>query len=329
MKKINIIIISVILLLGLGIGIYTISTKSPEDNRVVIYAGAEDIVIESLQRELNKKFPKYDIVVEYMSSSNMATKINAEKTETIIDIAYDLEYGSIGLLSDYLEDLEYDESKYMDDFITENKKYVPVGVSTMAIIYSPSRLAKKGLAIPKNYEDLLKPEYKNLIAMPNPGTTGSGYIFLKSLVNNMGEEKAYKYFDKLNNNLLEFTSSGMTPVSMLERKEIEIAMGLTSQAARSITDGHDFEIVWFDEGSPYTFYVMSVIKGRMQRKAVRDVYEYIENTLNAKVNKECFIESAYKVSDYKIPNYPDKVPYSNMSNYTFEEKERLLNKWKY
>lgn len=327
MKKTIKIIISIVFIVGIIVGMITL-TKN-KNNRVVIYSMTEDVVNKMMLTELKNKFSKYDIVLEFMSSGNMATKIASEKENTIIDIAYDLEYGSIGQIGEYLEDLEYDEEKYLTEFITDNKKYVPVGISTVSIVVNPKILAKKGLDVPKNYKDLLKPEYKNLIVMPNPSTSGTGYIILKSLVNSMGEKEAFKYFDKLSKNLLQFTDAGLTTISMLERGEVAIAFGLTSQAARSITEGHNFKFVTFKEGSPYTAYAMSVIKGKFKNKAVKEVYEYIESTLNAKVNKECFIESSYQNTDYEIPNYPKNLPFADMSNYTFEEKERLLKKWKY
>ena len=55
-------------------------------------------------------------------------------------------------------------------------------------------LDKYGLETPKTYEDLLKPEYKDLIAMPDPKTSGTGYAFFLNAVNIMGEEKAIQYF---------------------------------------------------------------------------------------------------------------------------------------
>lgn len=329
MKKNNKILIPLVIIIVIITGVLIMTNTKTNDKRVVIYSAAEDEVNKAMLRELKKKFPKYEIIMEFMSSGNMATKIAAEKTDTIIDIAYDLEYGSIGLVSDYLEDLEYDTSKYINKFVINNEKYVPVALSSNAIIINKDALNKKGLAIPKSYNDLLKPEYKDLIAMPNPSLSGTGYIFLKSLVNTMGEEKAYEYFDSLSNNLLEYTSSGLVPVSLLERGEIGIAMGPTSVAARSITNGYNFEITWFEEGAPYTYYVMSVIKDRLKNPAVKEVYEYIEKELNEKVNKECAIESVYNNTDYKIPNYPDSIPFADMSNYTSKEKERLLDKWKY
>lgn len=328
-KKYNKMIILFVTIIVIVAGIFIITNFKTNDHRVVIYSAAEDEVNAAMLRELKKKFPQYDIVMEFMSSGNIATKIATEKTDTMIDIAYDLEYGSIGLVSDYLENLEYDESKYVSEFVLNNEKFVPVALSSNAIVMNKDVFSKKGLAVPKSYHDLLKPEYTGLIAMPNPAVSGTGYIFLKSLVNAMGEDKAYEYFDHFSNNVLEYTSSGLVPISMLERGEIAIAMGPTSVAARSITNGYDFDITWFEEGAPYTYYVMSVIKGRFDNPAVKEVYEYIEKELNEKVNKECAIESVYNHSDYKIPNYPVTVPFADMSHYTFSEKERLLDKWKY
>lgn len=329
MKKYSKILIILAIIILVIVGILIKNNLKNNGERVVIYTAAEDEVNAAMLRELKKKFPQYNIVMEFMSSGNIATKLAAEKTDTIIDIAYDLEYGSIGKVSDYLDNLEYDESKYASEFIKDNEKYVPVALSSNAIVINQDLLKKKGLSSPKSYDDLLKKEYKDLIAMPNPTVSGTGYIFLKSLVNARGEESAYNYFDSLSKNMLEYTSSGLVPISMLERGEVAIAMGPTSIAARSVANGYNFDITWFDEGAPYTYYVMSVVKNRLNNKAVKEVYEYIEKELNEKVNKECAIESVYNNTDYKIPSYPDNIHFADMSNYTSSEKERLLDKWKY
>ena len=84
------------------------------------------------------------------------------------------------------------------------------------------RLEEKNLAVPTSYADLLKPEYKGLVSMPNPKSSGTGYMFLKSLVNAWGEEEAFAYFDQLAENILQFTSSGSGPVNALVQGEAAI-----------------------------------------------------------------------------------------------------------
>ena len=96
--------------------------------------------------------------------------------------------------------------------------------------------------MPAGYEDLLKPEYKGLVIMPNPKSSGTGYMFVKALVVSMGEEEALAYFDQLNENIIEYTSSGSGPINRLIQKEAAIGLGMTSQAVNANQEGGDFEI---------------------------------------------------------------------------------------
>ena len=165
--------------------------------------------------------------------------------------------------------------------------------------------------------------------MPSPKSSGTGYMFLKSLVNEWGEEEAFAYFDKLTGNILQYTSSGSGPVNALIQEEVAIGLGMTGQAVTMINEGHPLEIIYFDEGSPYCLYGQSMIKGKEKREAVRKVFEYMVNTVNYELVANFFPEKIYKDKDFVIENYPSNIVYSDMSNNSIEEKERLLDKWVY
>ena len=59
--------------------------------------------------------------------------------------------------------------------------------------YNPELLAKKKLAVPKSWADLLKPDYKGDIQVANPGSSGTAYTRVATLVQLMGEDKAFEY----------------------------------------------------------------------------------------------------------------------------------------
>lgn len=67
---------------------------------------------------------------------------------------------------------------------------MPVDRYSGSVIVNTQVLADKGLPVPQSHEDLLDPMYKGLIEMPDPTASSTGYLFLKSLVNAWGEEKA-------------------------------------------------------------------------------------------------------------------------------------------
>lgn len=299
--------------------------------KVLIYSSGEDYKIEYMTQCLQEEFPQYDITVEYLSTGNHAAKLLSEGAQTECDITHDLEYGYMEQLdsNEIFADLSsYDTSMYVEDTIQSSNYLVEIRVGG-AIIINSEVLKEKNLAVPKSYEDLLKPEYKGLISMPNPKSSGTGYIFLKSLVNAWGEERTFEYFDKLTPNILQYTSSGSGPVNALVQGEVAIGLGMTSQAVTQINEGAPLEIIFFEEGSPYTIYGQSIIKGKEERTCVKEVFDFMVNTLNYECAEKYFPEKIYKDVDFEVKNYPKNIIYSDMSNNNIDEKTRLLNKWKY
>ena len=298
---------------------------------VIIYSSAEDYRLEYLANRLEEEFPEYNIIIEYMSTGNHAAKLLAEGINTECDIIYDLEYGYLAQLDEkgVLEDLSgYDYSVYLEDTI-ESKNYAVEYRNGGAIIINTDVLERKGLPEPASYQDLLKPEYKGLISMPSPKSSGTGYMFLKSLVNAWGEDDAFSYFDKLTQNILQYTSSGSGPVNALVQGEAAIGLGMTGQAVVKINDGAPVKVLYFDEGSPYCFYGQAMIKTKGERESVRKVFDFLINTYSYENNEKFFPEKIFKDKDYTLENYPTNIVYSDMKNNTLSEKQRLLDKWKY
>ncbi len=311
--------------------IATLCSCDSGKEKIVIYTSIEDYVVEDLIGRLNEQFPDYDITIEYMSTGTHASKLLAEKESTNCDITYDLEYAYLAQLdaNGLLADLsEYDKSIYADDLVA-SENYIPHLRSGGCIIVNTKVLEDKGLAEPTSYEDLLKPEYKGLISMANPKSSGTGYMFLKSLVNTWGEEEAFEYFDKLTENVLAYTSSGSGPVNALVQGEVAIGLGMTSQTVIQINDGAPLKVLYFEEGSPYTIYGQGIIKGKEERECVKEVFDFMIKTYGYEYNEKFGPEKLFKDKDYKMDNYPTGIKYSDMKNNTIEEKERLLALWKY
>ena len=299
-------------------------------NRVVVYSGAEEYRNEYFAKRLKEQFPDYDISIEYMPTGNLAAKLAAEGTDTDMDIFYDLDYSYAGLVEQYLADVSaYDQSVYMDDCKVASNKYLCEVRNGGAIILNPDVLAAKGIEEPTCYADLLKPEFKNLISMPNPKSSGTGYMFVKSLVNAWGEDEAFDYFDKLAENVLQFTSSGSGPVNALVQGEVAVGLGMTAQAVTAINDGANLKIIFFEEGSPYSLYGFAMPEGKQTRKAVKDVFDFFYTTLVPEDKELFYPEQIYKEKTFEIDNYPTGIVYADMSGNTTEEKTRLLENWEY
>lgn len=303
-----------------------------EKERVVIYTSAEDYRVEYMRTRLEETFPQYDIVIEYMPTGNHAAKLFAEGKNTECDITYDLEYTYMDRLAQEgcLTDLSgmYDFSVFCDD-VNKSTYYMAEYRNGGAIIVNPAVLEKHGLEAPTCYDDLLKPEYKDLISMPNPASSGTGYMFLLTMVNTRGEEAAFAYFDKLAENVVQFTSSGSGPVNALIQGEVAIGLGITGTAVTAINNGTPLEILFFQEGSPYALYGQGIIAGKENRQAVKDVFDFLYGTYGYENCEKFFPEQIYAQRTFSIENYPDNIIYSDMSGDTTQQKEHLLSLWKH
>ena len=88
-------------------------------------------------------------------------------------------------------------------------------LETLSIGYNEARFKKefepKGVKPPVTLEDLLKPEFKGEIITPDPRKSGTGFTFLSSVLQQMGEQKGYEYLKKFKAQVAQFTPSGFTP----------------------------------------------------------------------------------------------------------------------
>lgn len=299
--------------------------------KVLIFTSVEDYVVEDLSSCLEEKFPEYDITIEYLSTGNHAARLLAEGSSTDCDITYDLEYAYMAQLEQkgvFADLSSYDKSIYKADTV-ESDNYIIQCRNGGAVILNTEVLKQKNLAEPTSYEDLTKPEYKNLISMPNPKSSGTGYMFLKSHVNAWGEQNAFDYYDKLTPNVLQYTSSGSGPVNALVQGEVAIGLGMTAQAVTQINQGAPLKICFFEEGSPFTLYGQAIIKGKETRECVKNVFDYLVNEYSYRLNEKYFPEQIFNDKSYTVENYPQNIVYGDMSNNTIVEKTNLLEQWKY
>ena len=308
------------------------SCKKADNNSVIIYTSTEDFRTEHMQQLLKEKFPQYDITMQVLSTGNHAAKLKAEGTQTEADIILNLETGYLEGLQDIMADLSaYNLSEFLPELVPASKRFLPWDKSSGAIVISRSKLESAGLPVPASYQDLLKPVYKGLISMPNPKTSGTGYMFLVSLINALGEDAAFAYFDGLAENILQFTTSGSGPVNALIQGEVAIGLGMTLTAVNAInTKGVPLELIYFAEGAPTITTSFGIIKGKETRPVVKEVFEFAMTNL-VKDDKELYCpEPIFINQQNNINNYPRSIPYAVMDGvYDLSLKERLLEKWKY
>lgn len=326
MKKVVILLLAVTLL-------FTYIATSNSQESIVVCATTEQYRVEDLQEQLKEAFPQYNVIVMYMSTGKAAAKIYGEGSRTEVDILLAMESGYLSKLKPYLADISgRSKIPYLDGFKPEDNynRWVTWERFGGAIIVNTEVLEKYGLEKPTGYEDLLKPEYKDLIAMPDPKSSGTGFFFYQNWVNIWGEEATLEFVDKLHGNVKQFTESGSGPIKLLKQGEIAIGLGMTYQAITEANDGQPFEVIFPESGSPYSLTGAAMIEEHQDKKGVSEIYDYIIHEFMIYDKENYSPEQVYEGQINMVPNYPKEVPLADMTGIQDDkEKERLLALWKY
>lgn len=317
----------------------TKTAESAKGERVVIYTASEEERIAYIQAELDRQFPDYEIVLQSLGTGQLLSKLQAEGKNSDCDIFYDLEVVNAEIILHGEPDLFADLSKFdfsiydpsVLGYTNRHHKYAVNGKTAGAFLVNTQMLEEKGLPIPATYADMLKPEYKGLIAMPSPKSSGTGYSYYNGMITLLGEEAGMKYFDDLNPNIKEYTTSGSAPVKSAVRGDVAIAYGLLWQCVQYANENKGMTVVVPDQGLAYALFTMGMISGHETRTAVKEVFTYIYDEMNkpqcAKFNPDRIYVD---MPAAEISNYPagyHEIPMEGL--FDFGYKQNLLDQWKY
>ncbi len=214
-------------------------------------------------------------------------------------------------------------------------KFRTVGIYSgpLGFGYNPELLAKKKLPIPKTWGDLLKPEYKGDIQVANPGSSGTAYTMVATLVQLMGEEKAFTYMKGLHKNISQYTRSGTGPIKSVARGETAVSISFVHDGPGEKMQGFPVETITPGDGTGAEIGSMSLIKGARNLDAAKKFYEW---ALSPAAQEMAAAARQFQLPSNKNakvdPRVPDfkKIKFINYDYAKYggsAERRRLIAKW--
>ena len=171
------------------------------------------------------------IKIEWVSLSTGAklSQLQAEEGKTKTDVWFG------GGVDSYLgaRDLGYFYKYESPEFENIDAKYLDpesyfgaLSLVPHGLIVNDDLIAELALDMPETWEDLLDPQYAGEIIMADPSISGGQYAILSGLIQAMGEEEAWEYWEKLNENVDYYAQSGGEPQQKVAAGKF--AIGLTA-----------------------------------------------------------------------------------------------------
>lgn len=218
----------------------------------------------------------------------------------------------------------------------EQSKYRTVGIYAGALGYSvnEAELKKRKLPEPKCWADLIQPAYKDEVQVANPNSSGTSYTMLATLVQLMGEDKAFDYLKALHRNVNQYTKSGAAPARAVATGETLAGITFQHDALIQALAGAPVKVVSPCEGTGYEIGSMSLVKGAKNMDNAKKWYDWalsVEGQSVGAANKVSYQVPSNKAAP--IPPQAPRLAELKLINYDFAkygssaERKRLLGRW--
>ncbi|MBF0280025.1 MAG: putative 2-aminoethylphosphonate ABC transporter substrate-binding protein [SAR324 cluster bacterium] len=302
---------------------------------LTVYTAVEAEDLKKYAETFNQDHPDINIKWVRDSTGIVTAKLLAEKNNPQADIVWGLAATSLlllkseGMLEPYKpKGLENLDDKFYDQDPTPS--WVGMDAWVAAVCFNTVEGKAKNLTAPGSWKDLTKPMYKGHVIMPNPNSSGTGFLDVSSWLQMFGEKGGWEYMDALHNNIARYTHSGSKPCKLAAAGEIPIGVSFAFRGARSKEAGAPIEIIVPQEGVGWDMEASAIIAGTEKLEAAKTLMDW---SITRKANE--MYNSAYAVVGYKgiakpVKHFPPTLLSKMIKNdfaFAANNRKRILAEW--
>jgi iron(III) transport system substrate-binding protein len=248
---------------------------------VTVYTALEEDEIAEYVAAAKKAIPDVDLKVLRLSTGDLGARILAEASNPQHDVIWGWAVTNM-MDPRVLTLLEPYKAKGADKLAAayraaDDKWFAATGYMA-AFCVNNERIKAKGLTTPKDWADLLDPKFKGEIVMPNPVSSGTGYLQIVGILQQMGEDKGWKFIKDLDANVAQYIKSGSRPCKAARAGEFAVGTSLAFAAIQSIQEGFPVTMVIPTSGAGFELEASALMKSSKNKP---DAQKFLDWTLSS------------------------------------------------
>lgn len=218
-----------------------------------------------------------------------------------------------------------------EDFKDAQGYWHAIYTNPMAVGVRTDILAQRDATVPGSWADLTDPQYRGLIQMPSPQSSGTAYNVILTLREVYGEDGAFAYMRELHPNVQTYTQSGTAPSGSLGVGETAIAIQFSPGFLRLIDEGFPVEIVFPSEGVGYEVAAVSILYDAPNPEAAQALVDWItsaEGQAQLREQRTYFLPIRGDVSAGEgVPSLDEIELVTFDPQFAAENRQRLVDRW--
>ena len=323
-------------ILGLAALMMLLGFSSVSAGDLLVYTALEDDELAIYLPAFKKAHPDINITIYRDSTGIVTAKLLAEKDNIQADVVWGtaatslLIANDLGMLKGYNPKGIEKIRKGMKDGRDNPVRWVGIKAYVTGIVGNTIEMKAKGLVMPESYADLIKPMYKGSLVMPNPASSGTGFLTVSAILQIMGQEKGWDYLDQLHENIAMYTHSGSKPAKMAGKGEFPIGLSFAYRGFKQRAKGEPVVIAFPKEGSGYEVEANALMKKPRIKKEAKIFLDWAISD-----DAMAMYATVYPIvaTDIKVdapdgwPSDPMSVLIDNDLQWAAQSRKSILKEW--
>lgn len=250
---------------------------APEERSIAIYTHNDEPEMQAFLDALEADTGIQGEILR-MSSGELWSRIEAESPNFGADMVWGMMH-SFALKAEDMDILyPYDSPEWGDiaaEFKDPEGRWYGWSYWYNAIAVNEDLIEAAGYEPPETWEDLLDPKWEGEIVCPDPGTSGTAYLIVSTLMQLKGEEAGWEYLAELDKNVDQYTKSGTAPAQMVAEGEYMIGLSWDMGVFNRIDEGYPVLAVIPEEGVGFDLDVAWIFEGTENLEVAKEVIDWI------------------------------------------------------
>ncbi|MBF0350502.1 MAG: putative 2-aminoethylphosphonate ABC transporter substrate-binding protein [SAR324 cluster bacterium] len=305
------------------------------ETELIVYTAVEQDDLKRYSEAFNEDHPEIQVRWIQDSTGIITNRLIAEKKHPQADVVWGLSAISLMVLKeqDLLQPyaprgVEKLDKKFVDPSAEIAWTGMDAWVAT--ICYHPETLTGKGLTPPHSWQDLADARFEGLITMPNPVSSGTGFMNVSAWLQIFGEEKGWEFMDALHRNIGWYTRSGSMPCQLVASGAIAIGVSFAYRGAQLKATGVPIELITPTEGVGWDMEASAIIRGTSKLEAAKVLMDWsVSEKANALYNQNYAVIAMPGLAK-PVPGYPENIQAAMIKNdfqYAAQNRKSILEEW--
>jgi iron(III) transport system substrate-binding protein len=255
------------------------AAEAQQRTRLTVYTALENEQLQPLKQAAEAAVRDIEIAWVRDSTGVITARLIAERQNPRADMVWGLSVFSLLQMEglDMLEPYTPQGAEALrPNFRSDRSPMTWTGMDAFvsAICFNTVVAQQRNLPRPSTWADLLNPAFRGQIAMPNPNSSGTGFLTVAGWIGTKGDQGAWDFMTKLHENVQVYTHSGSAPCNNAARGEYGVGISLDMRAVTLKNQGAPVEIIVPTDGVGFDLEGTAILRGTRNLEAAKKLADW-------------------------------------------------------